>query len=265
MMAFTNSSWRRTMPYKPGQKDAYKISRSKIDLYMNCPNCFWLDRRLKITRPDTPPFQINKAIDELLKKEFDGYRKLGQPHPIMVEHKIDAIPFAHADLDKWRENFVGVQYLHEPTNLIITGAVDDVWQTPAGELIVVDYKATAKKGEVSLDAPWQISYKRQMEVYQWLLRKNGFNVSKTGYFVYTNGRIDLGGFFNKVEFLTKVIAYEGDDSWVEPAILSIKETLESEVAPDRNPNCDYCSYVEARVNLFKENLNKKLLKSYNKK
>ena len=148
-MAQTGYLYQRTIPYKPGQKTAFKVSRSKIDLFMNCPSCFWLDRRLKITRPSGPPFQINKAVDELYKKEFDTFRKQVKPHPLMIEYKIDAVPYIHEELDKWRENFVGIQALHKPTNLLIFGAVDDIWVNPQGELIVVDYKATAKKSEVS--------------------------------------------------------------------------------------------------------------------
>ena len=56
---------------------------------------------------------------------------------------------------------------------MITGAVDDIWVTPDGELIIVDYKSTSKDTEVNLDAEWQDGYKRQMEVYQWLLRQKG--------------------------------------------------------------------------------------------
>ena len=96
----------------------------------------------------------------------------------------EAIPFQHEDLNKWRANFTGVGTIHEPTNLYIFGAVDDVWINDNDELIVVDYKATAKSSEVNIDSEWQISYKRQMEVYQWLLRRNGFKVNPIGYFVY---------------------------------------------------------------------------------
>jgi len=239
----------RTAPYKPGQKQPYKVSRSKIEDFINCPRCFWIDRRLKISRPDTPPFQINKAVDELFKKEFDKYRSLKEPHPMMIEYKIDAIPFAHDDLDNWRENFFGVQYLDPETNLLIFGAIDDVWVNPKNELMVVDYKATAKKSEVSLDAPWQISYKRQMEVYQWLLRKNDFKVSDKGFFVYTNGRLDLDGFFNKVEFRTKIIEYDGSDKWIEPTIKKLKACLEQEQMPDSGNDCQYCAYARARTEL----------------
>ncbi|MCA9344916.1 PD-(D/E)XK nuclease family protein, partial [Candidatus Saccharibacteria bacterium] len=178
--------WRqRSKPYQIGQKDPFKVSRSKIELFKQCPRCFWLDVRLKITRPNTPPFNINKAIDELFKKEFDVHRKKGTPHPIMEKNGVKAVPMQHDQLDDWRYNFTGVATLHKATNLHVFGAIDDLWVNDAGEMIVVDYKATAKDKPVSIDSDWQISYKRQLEVYQWLLRSNGYKVSDIGYFVYT--------------------------------------------------------------------------------
>jgi CRISPR/Cas system-associated exonuclease Cas4 (RecB family) len=235
--------------YTPGQTKPFKVSRSKIDFFLQCPRCFWLDRRRDIKRPDTPPFQINKAVDELLKKEFDVHREEQTPHPIMEANGLEALPFLHEKMGDWRHNFTGVQYLHEPTNLLIFGAVDDIWVLPEGELVVVDYKATSKKTEVSIDSPWQIAYKRQMEIYQWLLRHNDFDVSDTGYFVYANGRLDLPGFFDKIEFKTKLISYTGSDAWIEPIIFKIKECLESEDVPDPGEVCDYCDYAKSRTQL----------------
>lgn len=251
----------RSLPYKPGQKTAYKLSRSKIELFVQCPRCFWLDVRLKITRPSSPPFQINKAIDELFKKEFDIYRSKKEPHPLMREFKVDAVPFEHKDLDVWRENFTGVAAIHEPTNLHIFGAIDDVWVNKEGELIVVDYKATAKAADVTLDADWQITYKRQLEVYQWLLRQNGFKVNDTGYFVYANGRLDLDGFNDRVEFRTKIIPHKGDDSWVEPTIEKMKQTMDGEMPPVGKSGmggpCEFCAYAKARTELTLNHIKKK--------
>lgn len=249
-----NSYWReRSSPYRPGQLTPFKLSRSKIELFMQCPRCFWLDVRLKISRPSSPPFQINKAIDELFKKEFDLYRAKQQPHPLMLDNQIQAIPYHHADLDNWRHNFTGVIKLHEPTNLHIFGAIDDVWVNEGGELIVVDYKATAKDKEVSLDADWQICYKRQMEVYQWLLRQNGFAVSNTGYFVYANGRMDRDGFYDKVEFRTKVIPYIGNDNWVDDTIHAMKKCMEGDIPAVGQSimggECEHCAYARERTKL----------------
>jgi len=246
-MAYT---YTRNLPYRPNQKEAYKISRSKIELFMQCPRCFWLDARLKIKRPSSPPFNINKAIDELLKKEFDYYRQKGEPHPIMTDNMLKAIPYTHKDLDKWRANFTGVGYLDDATNLYIFGAVDDIWVNE-DELMVVDYKATAKNSEVTIDSDWQISYKRQLEVYQWLLRKNGFKVSDTGYFLYTNAKLDLDNFGDKLEFKTKLISYKGNDSWIDPVIKNIKNVLDSDDLPKvgeaiMGGACEFCSYAKAR-------------------
>jgi CRISPR/Cas system-associated exonuclease Cas4 (RecB family) len=253
--------YKRSLPYKPGQASAYKISRSKIDLFVQCPRCFWLDVRLGIKRPSGPPFQINKAIDELFKKEFDSYRIKGEPHPLMVDNLIKAVPMQHASLDVWRHNFTGVTALHKPTNLHIFGAIDDIWINDDGEVIVVDYKATAKSGEVNLDADWQITYKRQMEIYQWLLRQNGLNVSNTGYFVYANGRLDLDGFNDRVEFRTKVIAYEGDDNWVEPAIKKLKKCMDGDMpeigTAAMGGVCEFCTYARARTELTLNELKKR--------
>jgi len=243
------------VPYRPGQTTPFKVSRSKIELFMQCPRCFWLDVRLKIKRPDGPPFNINLAIDELFKKEFDVYRAKSEPHPIMLDNQIKAIPYTHEKLDDWRENFVGVQHLHMPTNLLVFGAVDDLWiDKDTSEVIVVDYKATAKNKEVSIDAEWQVSYKRQMEVYQWLLRRNGLPVSPTGYFVYTNGRTDLDGFFDKVEFRTKLIPYTGDDSWVEPVVQQMKACMDGEIPATIGTSlmggeCEFCAYARSRTQL----------------
>ncbi len=228
--------------YKPGQKAPFKISRSKIDLFLQCPRCFYMDRRLGVARPPGFPFNLNNAVDKLLKKEFDIHRTAKSQHPLMQEYGIDAVPFEDKRMDEWRDTRRGIQYLHKPTNLLIMGAIDDVWVSPKKELYIVDYKATAKNGEVSLDAPWQIAYKRQMEVYQWLFRKNGFNVSNTGYFVYCNGRTDKKAFDKKIEFNIKLIPYKGDDSWVEQTILDIAECLNQEDIPEMAKDCDYCRY-----------------------
>lgn len=254
----------RNIPYKPGQKTPFKISRSKIELFMQCPRCFWLDVRLKIKRPSSPPFNINKAIDELFKKEFDVYRKDGKPHPLMTDNQIKAVPYQHEELNKWRENFVGVVHLHEPTNLHLFGAVDDIWVDENGKLIVVDYKATAKSEPVKSLGPegsWQDMYRRQMEIYQWLLKQNGFEVNDTGYFVYATGTWDREAFNNIVEFETHVIPHHGNSDWVEVTVKEMKKVMDSEEIPPvgsaaMGGPCEFCEYAKSRTQLTLQSLKK---------
>ncbi len=253
-------AWGKRKLYMKGDKEPFKLSRSKIDLFVECPRCFYLDRRLGVGRPQGFPFNLNSAVDLLLKKEFDKHRKEQTQHPYMLENDIKAIPFSHIEMDTWRENFVGAQILHEKTNLLITGAIDDLWIYTDGEhkdkIIIVDYKATSKDDEVNLDSEWQDGYKRQMEIYQWIFRKLGFEVADTGYFVYANGIRDKDGFDNKLEFKVKVIPHTGKTDWIDKTLENIKKCLDDDRIPSAKDTCDYCKYREDAGKAFKAHLDK---------
>jgi len=237
---------RLTRLYNPESKEPFRLSRGKIDDFINCPRCFYLDRKLGVSQPPGYPFSLNSAVDKLLKKEFDIHRANGTKHPLMETYGIDAIPLAHTKINEWRDSMrAGITYKVPETNVVITGGVDDVWVSPAGEYFIVDYKATSKEEEVSLDADWQIGYKRQMEIYQWLFRQNGFKVSDIGYFVYCNGKTDRKAFDGKLEFDIKIIPYKADASWVEKTIQEAIVCLKGDKLPAPGADCDFCKYREA--------------------
>lgn len=233
--------------YDQNAADPFRLSRSKIDLFLECARCFYYDRKLGVGRPPGFPFSLNSAVDALLKKEFDIHRAKQTAHPLMKAYGVDAVPFASERMDEWRDSLRrGVQYHHAPTNLLITGGIDDIWVNPKKELIVVDYKATSKDEEITaLDKDWHGGYKRQMEVYQWLLRRNDYMVSDTGYFVYCNGQTDRKAFDGKLEFDVTLIPYKGNDSWVETAVKDAHQCLNGEKSPEASDGCDYCSYISA--------------------
>jgi PD-(D/E)XK nuclease superfamily len=236
--------------YNPQDTKPFKLSRSKVELYINCPRCFYLDRRLKVGQPPGFPFNLNSAVDSLLKNEFDFYRQNKEPHPYMVEMGIDAIPYQDERLDIWRQNFIGVSYLHPETNFHLFGAVDDLWiDNKTGEIIVVDYKSTSKAGVITINEPWQAGYRRQMEFYQWLLRQNGLKVSNKGWFVYCNG-IKEGTFNNQLDFNVSLLDYTGNGDWIEPTITSIKKCLNSDKIPDAHDECEYCMYASQYNNVI---------------
>ena len=238
----SNNKW---SPYSPGKVEPTRISRGKLDLFIECPRCFYLDRRLGIKRPGLPGWSLNTAVDNLLKHEFDGYRAKKEIHPLMKKYNIDAIPFSHEDLPIWRDDicqYVGASYVHKPTNLEICGIVDDIWVRPNGELIIADYKATSTKKEFSLEDEYKQGYKKQAETYQWIFRQNGFTVSETAYFVFANGIKDKDIFDGILEFEMSILEHKGDDSWVEDTIYEIKKCLESDTLPECNPECEHCAF-----------------------
>ena len=242
------------MPYNgkyiPTKEDLYKLSRSKVDFFLNCPRCFYLDRRLGIAQPSGFPFNLNSAVDNLLKNEFDYYRAIQKPHPYIERLGLNAVPFQHEKLDKWRHNFSGVVYQHEELKLHLFGAVDDIWiNLDTNELIVVDYKATSKNNEINLNADWQIGYKRQMEFYQYLLKKNGFKVSNTGYFVYCNGIRQKERFDEKLDFEIYLLDYTGNNEWIEKTLTNLVETIKGNDIPNYTNGCEHCEYQKKIRNL----------------
>jgi CRISPR/Cas system-associated exonuclease Cas4 (RecB family) len=249
--------------YKPHRKPDYNyggpkwtLSRSKIDLFLNCARCFYIDNKLGVARPPGFPFNLNSAVDALLKKELDTHRANGTNHPLAKSYGLDAKPLAHEKMDEWRNALSqGVKYIHPETGMTVRGGVDDIWVNADGELIVVDYKATSKDATIeSLDEEWHIGYKRQLEIYQWLLRKNGFRVSDMGYWFYANATKDREAFDGRLDFELTLVPYKGDDSWVDETLINIKYCLDSNDIPAPAPECDYCTYREAAGSVMRDHM-----------
>ena len=234
--------------YTPNNPDPFKLSRSKIELFVKCPYCFYLDRCLGISRPSCPAYTLNSAVDTLLKRECDGYRAQGQPHPIAVQYGLDAVPYQTNPvelMDTWRSNFKGINFHHASTNFHVYGAVDDIWGTPNGELIVIDYKTTAKAGEIVLDKGYHEAYKRQLDLYGWLLHMNGYPVHPKAYFVYANGIKDMQTFDNYLRFKTVLIEHILDMDWIEMQLLEAHACLNQSEMPLRGEGCEWCQYLKA--------------------
>ena len=201
-------------------------------------------------RLNTLPFTLNTAVDNLCKNEFDFYREKQEPHPLFIEHNIDAVPFKHENMDKWRNNFQGISYFNEETDVHFYGAVDDVWVKKDGELILSDVKSTSKNN-FDWDETWKKyeypkGYKRQLEMYQWLFRKNGFKVSNTAYLVYFNGLKNEPMFNQTLKFDLHLIRLDCDDSWVAKTITEAKKLLDQDSYPQGSFNCDTCRYLKKR-------------------
>lgn len=226
--------------FEPDNPKPFRVSRSKIENFIRCPACFWMDRVKGISFPGMPSFTLNSETDALLKKDFDKSRELQKPHPFMVKNGLEhLVPFGHEDFQSWTQaRRFGLRTIHQPTNLMIGGGLDDVWHDrDTDQIFMVEYKSTAtKKTPITLEGNYKKGYKRQIDMYQWILRQNGFDVSDTSYFVYVNGYTETQtSFLNEtkanMEFDVDLIIYEGNDDWVEDTIFKIKDCLHSKVCP----------------------------------
>ena len=236
---------RRVAPYEPGQTQSFPLSRSKLGNYLTCPRCFFLDARFKLHPPSGPAFTLNSAVDKLLKTEFDLLRQTQQPHPELVRAGVPAVPFQHPDLDTWRDSRKGIRHLHQPTGLELYGGIDDLLiDTATGKIHIIDFKATAKRDDITkLEGGFSDMLRRQVEVYQYILRKIGQDVADEAYFYYVNGCADRPGFNGRLDFRISVIPHQGNTSWIEPTLRQIKDVLEAAQAPEPSETCGHCKFL----------------------
>jgi hypothetical protein len=259
--------------YKPDNPLPYELSRGKIENFLKCEACFWLERAKGVKFPGMPGFLLNTNTDTLLKRDFDAYRGK-KAHPIMVAAGLEHLrPFAHEDIEKWESSLQfgaspnHFNTIHEETNILFGGGLDDIWENiETGELHIVDYKSTSQQRaepkpldetfiappENPKDPDYKAGYRRQMEMYQWIARRKGFTVSNIGYFVYVDGlHAGIEGMLDAdnpatawMKFQTAVIPYEGNDDWVEKALFKAKETLLMTSCPSHADSCEYGSFLE---------------------
>ena len=251
---------RHRSTFDPNNPAPYELSRSRIENYVRCPACFYLQQVKAVPFPSIPGFNINEATDVLLKRDFDKYRGGPETHPFLnkigMEH---LVPFEHENFEKWTQSMHfgadgRMNTVHEESNIKLGGGLDDVWlNQKTNELHIVDYKSTSQKSpnkEITLDDYWKAGYKRQMDMYVWVMRRKGFSISSIGYFLYCDGdRFSEYDFLNSenasMQFKMSLIPYNVDTSWIETTLMDVRTCLQSTTTPSHAANCEYGTFLDA--------------------
>ena len=252
MKGIKGDRWR----YTPKQSKIFPISRTKFSNFLECKRCFYLDVVEGLKSPSMPGWPLNSATDEMLKNEFDIYRKSQTQHPDMLRKKSlqNVVPFQHGELNKWTENFQGFKYIHKELNLELKGAIDDIWiDKNTKELIIVDYKSTAKN-ELDqnkwLSDKYTYGFLKQMNFYAYLFKKAGYPI-KTTFFYIVNAQKKNKTFNNNMKFQSILIEYQPETKDIEKQLKEMKKLMDSDQIPPPTEECEDCLYLDAGYNLIK--------------
>ena len=206
--------------------------------------CAYLQYGLKVKPPRSIPFTLNNAVDRLLKDEFDRCRAAGEPHPWQSGAPYGMRPWSDPRLDRWRSTLQGLERLIPGSGVKLYGALDDIWIDDGGELHVVDYKATGSKSAADMTSGWSDSYRRQVEVYQWLLRGYGLPVSDVAFFLFCTVD-DSSGFGGSLRFVPRLVPHVGSDAWVPERAHELVTLLRGQAPPMPGPSCESCVHRSA--------------------
>ncbi|MCK4453736.1 PD-(D/E)XK nuclease family protein [Candidatus Parcubacteria bacterium] len=215
-----------------------QLSPSSLNLFLECPHCFWLDKSQGIKRPAPFPYALNMAVDTLLKQEFDSYRAKNEPHPLLKIHNIPAKLFSNQSLlNQWRSNFKGIRYYDFELDATLFGAVDDILEFPGNKLAPLDYKSTGSRVPTVYDR-----FQLQMDVYTFLLEKNGYSTPRKGYLAFYI--VDKGnGFNDRLPFKKEIHEIDVDPTYVHNLFKEAVSVLKRETPPPHSPDCQYHKWL----------------------
>lgn len=219
------------------------MSPNSLNLFLECACCFWLDKKQGIRRPLPYPYALNSAVDILLKQEFDQYRKKNEPHPLIVSQGITAKLFYNQDLlNQWRSNFSGIRFYDKELDATLFGAVDDVLEFPDGKLAPLDYKSTGSSAANVYDR-----FQIQMDIYTYLLEKNGFSTPRKGYLAFYIVDKD-NGFNDRLPFRKELHEIDTNPSDVPHLFRDAVAVLRRNSPPPHNSDCKFGEWLKMAGN-----------------
>ena len=214
----------------------FKLSPSSMNLIEDCPRCFWLQVVKKIKRPSGAFPSLPSGVDKMLKEHFDRFRDNNELPPELKELK-DVKLFDNKDLLKqWRNNLKGIEFYDKENDVLLHGAVDNLLSKD-NKLIVIDYKTRG----FALKEDTAHHYQDQLDIYNFLLRKNGYKTEDYSYLLfYLPERVmETGEFKFKNELVKMKVDVEHAENLYKRAVKIIKGEM-----PEAGENCVFCKWRE---------------------
>jgi len=218
----------------------YLLSPSSLSLMAECPRCFWLHHNQNKIRPAGIFPSLPSGMDNILKTHFDKFRDKGQMPPELKENK-DCVGCRLFD-DKelmgiWRDFKRGIFYEDEEGN-ILKGAVDNLL-IKENKLIVLDYKTRG----FPLKENSHEYYQNQLDIYNYLLRKNGYETEDYAFLLFYIPKevLETG----EVIFDTKLVKIEANVQNAENIWKKALKLLNGS-CPKKNyeRGCSWCDLIE---------------------
>lgn len=214
----------------------YKFSPSSLSLLKECSRCFWLSFNKDIKRPAGIFPSLPSGMDKILKTHFDAFKDKGALPPELKQLKGEVILFDDDELLKvWRNNLKGIQWTDKNGNLF-RGAVDNLLKK-GSKIIVLDYKTRG----FPLKEDTADHYQDQLDIYNFLLRKNGYETENYAYLLfYHPSNVSESG---DVVFNNDLVKMNVDVSNAEKIFSEAIKILKGKM-PKPDPECAYCKWID---------------------
>ncbi|MFA4858376.1 MAG: PD-(D/E)XK nuclease family protein [Candidatus Margulisiibacteriota bacterium] len=216
------------------ENNQLKFSPTALNLFLECPRCFWLQYNKGIHRPAGIFPSLPGGMDIVIKKYFDAYREKGLLPP-EIEGKVDGRLLPDMELmKKWRNWRSGLSFADAECGAILSGALDDCL-LDEDKYIPVDYKTRG----FDLKEDSSNFYQNQLDCYTLLLEENGYAHANHAYLVYYIPKEVLSG--SKVRFDVVVKKMTTNPERARQTLRFAVQSLKGEI-PDKHSRCAYCAW-----------------------
>ncbi len=154
------------------------LSPTRLNLFKECPRCFWLENNQSIKRPQMVFPTILNGMDSAVKAHVDNYR--GSLPPELLGRVSGVLLHDRNTISRWRNWKTGLEYVDANLDAKLIGALDDCL-VDSDFYVPIDFKTRGyppKKGDA------EKYYQLQLDVYELLLNENGYPTKGIGYVVY---------------------------------------------------------------------------------
>jgi hypothetical protein len=215
------------------------LSPSALNLYNDCPRCFWLDKNKNIKRPRGIFPSLPGGMDLVIKEYFDKYRKEEQMPP-EVEGRVEGRLFSDLQtLEVWRSwRKTNLYYVNDAYNAVLSGALDDC--LVEGEFYIpLDYKTRGSE----LKSDPRLYYQTQLDCYCLMLESNGYKTKGVAYLLYywPQEVKENGAVLFHVEPIRIETSCKAAEDIVRKAATCLAEPM-----PAPSEECEYCNLVKLR-------------------
>jgi len=162
---------------------AYKLSPSALNLFKECPRCFWLTEHDKWKRPSGIFPSLPSGMDGILKKHFDKFMERGEMPPELCNNSECKNLKLFDDrelLKEWRNSRKGLWFEDKEGNILHGGIDNMLVNKTNNKLVVLDYKTRG----FPLKEDTHEHYQDQLNIYAWLLEKLGYKTEDFAFLLF---------------------------------------------------------------------------------
>jgi hypothetical protein len=209
--------------------DAIKLSPTGLNLFLECPKCFWLEKVKGIKRPRGIFPSLPGGMDGILKVYFNEYRD-SDGLPPMLEGKLEG---------KLMNPLPKTLFMKDDELMaVLLGKLDEALDFGDGTFAPVDHKTRGYAPKEEMIAAYQM----QMDAYDLLLAKNGFPTRNKAYLLYYHPI--SGDLHNKFPFVLTIKEVQTNPERAMQVFRDAINLIRSSEMPQAANTCEYCAWAK---------------------